>query len=163
MSNSTIRLQVYLEDLSYEYIHESPAYSVEALVSNIGGVMGLCLGLSALTLVEFVEYLLELMVNGWRNCRNRKERAAERSGIKKIEVLPSDPKTGMQCKWWFTEKCGTEMSACGCLGLAMVSLFCCVIYDNYQIAGRIIIKVAGFVWLGFCINPSIHYQEVGVG
>ncbi|KAF0299506.1 Acid-sensing ion channel 4-A [Amphibalanus amphitrite] len=97
ISNSTIRLQVYLEDPSFEYIHESPAYSVESLVSNIGGVMGLCLGLSALTLVEMAEYLVELTVSGWSNWRNRGERAANRSGIKRVEVLPSDPSTGMQC------------------------------------------------------------------
>ena len=60
--------------------------------------MGICLGLSALTLVELFEYLLELLVNGWRNCRNGKERAATRSGIRRVEVLPQDPKTGMQCK-----------------------------------------------------------------
>ena len=99
VSNNTIRLQVYLEDPSYEYIHESPAYSLEALISNIGGVMGICLGLSALTLVEMFEYLVELVTNGWRNCRNRGQRAATRSGIRKVEVLPSDPKTGMQCEY----------------------------------------------------------------
>ena len=60
--------------------------------------MGICLGLSALTLVELTEYLLELLVNGWRNCRNAKERAATRSGIRRVEVLPEDPKTGTQCK-----------------------------------------------------------------
>ncbi|XP_037079013.1 degenerin unc-8-like [Pollicipes pollicipes] len=94
ISNNTIRLQLFLEDLSYESIHESAAYSLEALISNIGGLMGLFVGISALTLVEFIEYAMELVTNGCRNCCSSS--ASKRSGIRRVEVLPPDQQTGMQ-------------------------------------------------------------------
>ncbi|XP_069988901.1 degenerin-like protein asic-1 isoform X2 [Penaeus vannamei] len=58
--NETVRLHVYLESLTYEVIHESPAYTWDTLVCNVGGNLGLFIGMSLVTIVEVFEFLLDL-------------------------------------------------------------------------------------------------------
>ncbi|XP_033126038.1 degenerin mec-10-like [Anneissia japonica] len=57
-----VRLEVYYEDLSYTSISESPAYTWESLFGDIGGTLGLYIGLSMLTVVEFFEFVIDLVV-----------------------------------------------------------------------------------------------------
>ncbi len=49
-------LKVYFPDLSETIIEERPVYSFVVVVSNLGGLLGLYLGFSLLTLLEIVEF-----------------------------------------------------------------------------------------------------------
>ncbi|XP_070532973.1 amiloride-sensitive sodium channel subunit beta-2-like [Ptychodera flava] len=63
-----VRLEVYFEDLSYNFISEEKAYSITQLLSDTGGSLGLYVGLSVITLIEFIEYLV-LMFGAMRRRR----------------------------------------------------------------------------------------------
>ena len=54
------RVEVYFETLSYEMVREQPQYGWEHLLSNIGGALGLWLGLSIITVFEFCELIFDL-------------------------------------------------------------------------------------------------------
>ncbi|XP_077994329.1 uncharacterized protein LOC144448053 [Glandiceps talaboti] len=55
-----VRLEIYFEDLNYEYIQEKPSYHLENLIGDIGGSLGLYIGLSLITMVEFFEFLWDI-------------------------------------------------------------------------------------------------------
>ena len=55
-----LRVEVYFETLSYEMVREQPQYGWEHLLSNIGGALGLWLGLSIITVFEFCELIFDL-------------------------------------------------------------------------------------------------------
>ncbi|XP_071546848.1 uncharacterized protein [Panulirus ornatus] len=72
-ANETVRLHVYLNSLTHETIQESPAYTWDTLVCNVGGNLGLFIGMSIVTIVE----LMELMVDvGLLSCRSYRRRHA---------------------------------------------------------------------------------------
>ncbi|XP_041356988.1 uncharacterized protein LOC121374117 [Gigantopelta aegis] len=54
-SANLLKLEIYFKDLAVQESKKSLAYSAEGLVCDIGGSIGLCLGGSILTLVEFLE------------------------------------------------------------------------------------------------------------
>lgn len=54
------RIYVYYPSLGYTRVSEFPKTSVIDLLSSIGGTLGLYLGVSFLSLIEFVEILLEI-------------------------------------------------------------------------------------------------------
>ncbi|XP_022092885.1 acid-sensing ion channel 2-like [Acanthaster planci] len=56
--NNLLELIVYFEELKYTRITQQPAYSLESLLSDIGGSMGLFMGVSILTLFELMDVLL---------------------------------------------------------------------------------------------------------
>ncbi|KAK3584640.1 hypothetical protein CHS0354_003926 [Potamilus streckersoni] len=57
-STSTLaKLEVYFVDMSYETIEQQKSYQSESLISDIGGQLGLWLGLSVITLGELVEFM----------------------------------------------------------------------------------------------------------
>ena len=47
---------VYFKDLSETVIEERPVYSVVFILSNFGGLLGLYLGFSVLTVLELVDF-----------------------------------------------------------------------------------------------------------
>lgn len=53
----------YQPNLKYFHIKEKPSIETVDLVSQIGGTLGLFLGLSFLSLVEIIEFLIELIMN----------------------------------------------------------------------------------------------------
>ncbi|XP_070542007.1 FMRFamide-activated amiloride-sensitive sodium channel-like [Ptychodera flava] len=57
---NVLKLQVYFRDLTHEDIIQSQAYSEIDLVSDIGGNLGLWIGLSVLTIMEFVELIVDM-------------------------------------------------------------------------------------------------------
>ncbi|XP_070532974.1 acid-sensing ion channel 5-like [Ptychodera flava] len=53
-----VRLEVYFEDLSYNLVSEEEAYPIFQLLADTGGSLGLWVGLSLITVIEFLEFLL---------------------------------------------------------------------------------------------------------
>ncbi|XP_033107563.1 degenerin-like protein asic-1 [Anneissia japonica] len=49
------KLDVYFMELNYQYIKQSPAYEVKDLLSDIGGQLGLWIGVSVVTLMEMMQ------------------------------------------------------------------------------------------------------------
>ncbi|KAI0226440.1 Amiloride-sensitive sodium channel subunit beta [Lamellibrachia satsuma] len=57
-----IKLVVYFEEFNVERISENEAYAVANYLSDIGGLLGLWLGCSILTVAEFLELFMDLAV-----------------------------------------------------------------------------------------------------
>ncbi|XP_038055166.1 acid-sensing ion channel 2-like [Patiria miniata] len=53
--NNLLELMVYFEELKYTQITQQPAYTLEGLLSDIGGSMGLFMGVSILTIFELMD------------------------------------------------------------------------------------------------------------
>ena len=66
-----LELRVYYESLEVESYESSPKYDGNILFSSFGGVLGLCIGFSALTAMELVELIVDLLCCLCR-CRTRK-------------------------------------------------------------------------------------------
>ena len=63
-----INLIVQFKSLGYTSISQHAAYPGSALFGNIGGMMGLCLGASILTVVEILEFWLRECLRRLMNC-----------------------------------------------------------------------------------------------
>ena len=50
-----LELNIYPQTLEHTIVTQQPRYHPFDIFSNIGGLMGLCLGISLVTLVEFLE------------------------------------------------------------------------------------------------------------
>ena len=59
---SLTRLVIYFEQLSYKYIEEIPTTTVINLLANSGGMLGLCIGMSLLSFIQFIECGFEALV-----------------------------------------------------------------------------------------------------
>ncbi|XP_070539351.1 uncharacterized protein [Ptychodera flava] len=55
-----VKLEIYLERLSYEVTSEYKAYTWEDLLSDIGGTLGLYIGLSVITVCEFIKFIVDV-------------------------------------------------------------------------------------------------------
>jgi hypothetical protein len=57
-----VNVNIYLESLSYTDVSESVAIDTVTLISNIGGSLGLLLGLCVITAVEAFELAVKLFM-----------------------------------------------------------------------------------------------------
>lgn len=57
-----VRLNIYLEDLNVVEFKQSPAYELEDLFADIGGTLGLWMGISVLTMMELIELIVQLVL-----------------------------------------------------------------------------------------------------
>ncbi|OWF36335.1 Degenerin-like protein unc-105 [Mizuhopecten yessoensis] len=71
-SMNFLKINVYYEDLNYQYLSEEPEYELMNLLSDIGGSLGLFLGASALSIGEVFELLVELSCYFVQKRRNLK-------------------------------------------------------------------------------------------
>ncbi|XP_046551051.1 amiloride-sensitive sodium channel subunit beta-2-like [Haliotis rubra] len=60
LSLNFAKLNIFYEDLNYEVMKEEPDYELTQFVSDVGGTLGLWVGLSVLSIFELVQLLLEL-------------------------------------------------------------------------------------------------------
>ncbi|XP_022785082.1 acid-sensing ion channel 2-like [Stylophora pistillata] len=60
-SQNLLELRVYFQDLNYQVIEEIPAYEYESLLGEIGGQVGLCVGASLLTVLEFFDVIIAIV------------------------------------------------------------------------------------------------------
>ncbi|KAL3869754.1 hypothetical protein ACJMK2_042395, partial [Sinanodonta woodiana] len=68
LSFNFLKLNVYFEDLNFEKIDEVPEISFTQLLSDVGGAIGLWIGLSVLALCEIFHLILELCALGINRC-----------------------------------------------------------------------------------------------
>ena len=61
LDKSVLNFIIYIDDYYYQYISESPAMSLSSLIANIGGTLGLFLGLSVLSFFELFEIMFEIL------------------------------------------------------------------------------------------------------
>ncbi|XP_013405367.1 uncharacterized protein LOC106170158 [Lingula anatina] len=66
-----LQLDVFLKELSYEEIKQQIAYDTNSLWSDIGGSLGLFVGASLITLLEFVDVIIHTLLLK-RRIRNKK-------------------------------------------------------------------------------------------
>ncbi|XP_069142411.1 FMRFamide-activated amiloride-sensitive sodium channel-like [Argopecten irradians] len=57
-----LRLNIYLEDLSVVEFKQMPAYELADLFADIGGTLGLWMGISVLTIMELMELVVRLIM-----------------------------------------------------------------------------------------------------
>ncbi|KAK2176079.1 hypothetical protein NP493_686g00003 [Ridgeia piscesae] len=60
--NNLLKVKVYYEDFNYENIEETPSYSTVNFISDIGGILGLWIGCSVISLFEFLELSMDFGV-----------------------------------------------------------------------------------------------------
>ncbi|XP_077862658.1 uncharacterized protein LOC144344653 [Saccoglossus kowalevskii] len=70
-----VQLEVYFEELNYETITEVPDITIENLLGNIGGILGLYCGFCVITIVELLQLGCDLIKAAW----NRKSRTTSAS------------------------------------------------------------------------------------
>lgn len=63
IKGSVSKINIYLEDMRVNRITEFPSMSVMSLISNIGGLLGLFLGMSLLSLIEVIELALKIFTS----------------------------------------------------------------------------------------------------
>jgi hypothetical protein len=60
VKQSVISVDIFFSELAYTSIDEVPAKTFEQFFGDIGGLMGLCIGTSLLSFIEFIELLITL-------------------------------------------------------------------------------------------------------
>jgi hypothetical protein len=63
MAENYAVLNVFFESFDKKLMIQQPAQSIEDLLSQLGGMMGLCLGASIITAVEWLQYLICVVLN----------------------------------------------------------------------------------------------------
>ncbi len=62
ITKNCIYFNVFYEDLSTTYTTESPSLTAISLFGNIGGNLGLFIGMSILTFIELVELFINIIL-----------------------------------------------------------------------------------------------------
>lgn len=60
VTQRTLELYVYFENMKYMEISEKPSMTWNGLLSNIGGTIGLFLGMSVMSLIEVLELFFSM-------------------------------------------------------------------------------------------------------
>ena len=71
IKSGVVILNIYYDDLSYTDVTESVKINENQLIANIGGSLGLCIGMSILSLVELFEILFEVFMTGIGHLTNK--------------------------------------------------------------------------------------------
>ncbi len=61
MKNKVLALNIFYDKLEYTLINQEAKFQILDLVSNIGGLLGLFLGVSLLSFLEIIEFTLEVL------------------------------------------------------------------------------------------------------
>jgi hypothetical protein len=61
-SEKFVQLNLYYESLAFTSSEDSPSMDIVSFLSNIGGTLGLFLGVSALSICEFIHVLIESLI-----------------------------------------------------------------------------------------------------
>ncbi|XP_022103008.1 amiloride-sensitive sodium channel subunit alpha-like [Acanthaster planci] len=98
VQNNVLKLQVYYERLNYEMITQTPKYDGFGLISNLGGQVGLWIGISMCTVFEFVELLYDvckILLLKVIFCSHAKRATAPSASDLKLDEKPSKPRLAL--------------------------------------------------------------------
>ncbi|KAK5981423.1 hypothetical protein GCK32_014972 [Trichostrongylus colubriformis] len=70
---NTLLVEIYYERMNFQVLTESPAYSLVNFVSDVGGQVGLFLGMSIISVIELLTLILMLILY----CATHKSRKRE--------------------------------------------------------------------------------------
>ncbi|KAK2164455.1 hypothetical protein LSH36_63g05070 [Paralvinella palmiformis] len=90
-----LKVEVFYEEFNFELMQENAAYYTSNYLSDVGGVLGLWLGCSILTLIEFVELIMDVLAVCLmrRRCRLRRQTSCTRltpnTSSNAVKVAPS--------------------------------------------------------------------------
>lgn len=76
-----VKVTVYYEDLNYEEFVEEPEIATAQFASDVGGAVGLWIGLSVLAIFEVVQFFIELCAYGvhvWRYKQRKSKQIKKR-------------------------------------------------------------------------------------
>jgi hypothetical protein len=65
-----LKVTVNYDDLSYLYVQEVAATTVDSLVGNIGGQFGLFIGISLISLIDLFEIIIDFLIIVWERKQN---------------------------------------------------------------------------------------------
>ncbi|XP_035658211.1 uncharacterized protein LOC118403579 [Branchiostoma floridae] len=61
IQKNLVRLHLYYQDLNYQEIMDIPSFTKEGLFSSLGGLLGLYIGLSVITICEFCNLIVDMV------------------------------------------------------------------------------------------------------
>ncbi|CAG0893375.1 unnamed protein product [Darwinula stevensoni] len=73
-------VNIYYETMTTERIAETPMFSVVSFIGTLGGLLGLYAGLSFVSVLEVLEWMLDLVLYGWR-------KPEEKLGRKRVAII----------------------------------------------------------------------------
>ncbi|XP_052701236.1 degenerin unc-8-like [Crassostrea angulata] len=76
-----VKLEIYFAEMTYKSIESQKAYESQNLISDIGGQLGLWLGLSAITIGEIVEFAMSLFRLCTAKFLTKKHRTADSTPV----------------------------------------------------------------------------------
>ncbi|CAF1038483.1 unnamed protein product [Brachionus calyciflorus] len=62
VKESILAVNVYFDDIGYTLVEEKPSKTIEQLVADIGGFLGLCIGISILSVAEIFDSILKIIL-----------------------------------------------------------------------------------------------------
>lgn len=74
LRDNFLELDVYFEEMQVTLITQRQAYDQESLFGDIGGQVGLFLGASILTVLEFCDLLARIVVNKYKQRKRQRSR-----------------------------------------------------------------------------------------
>ncbi|KAK0055716.1 degenerin unc-8 [Biomphalaria pfeifferi] len=107
-----LKLNIYFQDLNYEERTEQPNYEFTSLLADIGGTIGLWIGLSILSFCEVFDLLLRLV--HYALCQGSRRRRAEDKPNEKEKKENENDKCGDEtlsevCEiGWYGETCAVQ-------------------------------------------------------
>lgn len=80
---SLVKIFIYFEDIKYTRISEAPTITFVDLIANIGGTLGLFIGISLLSFVELIELIFDIVVIVWVSYKTKRQAriSIQESGI----------------------------------------------------------------------------------
>ncbi len=70
LKSSVVYIRVYFDNMSYKIGYQIPKMYLFDLISSIGGTMGLCLGMSFLSIFEIFDLIYHLLERRIRKTLN---------------------------------------------------------------------------------------------
>ncbi|XP_078318173.1 acid-sensing ion channel 1C-like isoform X2 [Crassostrea virginica] len=86
-----VKVTIYYEDLNYEEFVEEPEIATAQFASDVGGAIGLWIGLSILAIFEVIQFFLELCAYGVHVWRFKRRKSREMQNRKRNQSRKQEP------------------------------------------------------------------------